>query len=256
MRTYHSYFWIGFFMLLCIHGNAQTEEKAREIFEQGNASYNKKDYTAAIEAYRSIEEEGFYSSGLYHNLGNAYFRQGDYAHAILAYERALRLSPKNKDIKHNLEVTRARIVDQFDVLPEFFLYSGVKNFAYLLPSIAWTMGIILFWAICLLFTAKYLTAKTYSRKKVYFRLAIIFLFLGILSFTNAYVYRELEERKEGVVMVVNANVKTAPDTESKTKFIIHQGCKIRLEDQIDSYYKIQTEDGNTGWLADSEFEKI
>ncbi|MEG2336610.1 MAG: tetratricopeptide repeat protein [Bacteroidales bacterium] len=244
-----------FFLLSSLEGKAETQDPST-LFQLGNTSYNQKNYTKAIEKYSQIEQSNLQSVALYRNLGNAYFRQGQYAKSILYYERALRLSPKNKDILHNLDVTRARLVDQFEILPDFFLYRWAQNFAFLLPYTLWTIGILIFWGLFLWFTSQYLVSKTYSKKKLYFKIATFCLFFGLLSFGSAWIYHSFQEKPQAIIMRVNASVKTAPEADSKTKFIIHEGCKIDLEDQINSYYKIRISDGNTGWLAEDNFEKI
>ena len=48
---------------------------------------------------------------LEHNLGNALLRAGKPGEAVLHYERALRLDPRARDTRHNLELAEKGLAD-------------------------------------------------------------------------------------------------------------------------------------------------
>ena len=81
-------------------------------FADANQLYADGNFADAANAYEAIIAEQP-NSEAYYNLGNAYFKQDELAKAILAYERCLRLDPRNKDAKYNLA---SRLVT---VLPTF-----------------------------------------------------------------------------------------------------------------------------------------
>ena len=83
--------------------------------------YNKSKYLESINIYESILTDGWESNNLYYNLGNAYFRQNMIGQAIWAYNKALKINPRNSDVIHNLEIVNARIKDRIILPDEFFL---------------------------------------------------------------------------------------------------------------------------------------
>ena len=60
-------------------------------------------YQEAIKDYEALLKEGV-SAEFYYNLGNAYYRSDNITRAMLNYERALLLSPGDKDIRYNLQI--------------------------------------------------------------------------------------------------------------------------------------------------------
>ncbi len=91
-------------------------------FQQGNEYYQQKHYDKAVETYEKLVQSGYEGTSLYYNLGNAYYRTGKVGYAILYYEKALKLSPGDDDIIHNLNIANLKIIDKVESLPEFFLF--------------------------------------------------------------------------------------------------------------------------------------
>ena len=73
---------------------------ANSLYEAGN-------YEETVQVYEQIISTGVRNSHVFFNLGNAYFQHGEIGLAILNYERALEITPRDEDIKHNLSLARA-----------------------------------------------------------------------------------------------------------------------------------------------------
>ena len=98
-------------------------------FESGNTAYADGRYRDAVALYQTIiaEQPNAKASEMarvYYNLGMAQFKQGELAQAILAYERALRLDPRNEDRKHNLRFAQSRITA--DIKDNYLFLSSSK----------------------------------------------------------------------------------------------------------------------------------
>ena len=111
------------------------------LFSDANQLYSDGNYAEAAKAYEEIITEQP-NSEVYYNLGNAYFKQDELAKAILAYERCLRLDPRNKDAKYNLAFAQSRIIDNVEDNQAFFIKSW-RNNGYVRPLS------ILVWLLCL-----------------------------------------------------------------------------------------------------------
>jgi tetratricopeptide (TPR) repeat protein len=67
-------------------------------------SFKKGDFLKTIEIYESlIQIEKVKDPYVYYNLSNAYYRTGNIGKAILNIEKALKLAPRDKDIKNNAD---------------------------------------------------------------------------------------------------------------------------------------------------------
>jgi SH3-like domain-containing protein len=51
-------------------------------------------------------------------------------------------------------------------------------------------------------------------------------------------------------------VKSAPSTTGTNLFLIHEGLKVKITDQLEKWKEIELADGNKGWVADSCLVRI
>ena len=108
-------------ILFCLQTFAEES-----LFIEGNKEYTNENYEMAILLYDSIISSGLQSSELFYNLGNCYYKTQDWANAIWHYEKSLILNIHNKEASHNLEMTRLRIIDQIEAIPQLFYKNGGK----------------------------------------------------------------------------------------------------------------------------------
>jgi len=86
-------------------------------------------------------------------------------------------------------------------------------------------------------------------------LGILVIFLIAVSLLIVKINRE-ETVIGGVVIEQTITVKTSPDIKSTDAFVIHEGLKVNLEDQLDEWVKIRLVDGKVGWVENDSVVKI
>ena len=60
-----------------------------------------------------------------------------------------------------------------------------------------------------------------------------------------------------IVVRAVASVKSSPSTESaKDLFVLHEGTKVRILDQVGDWNNIELADGRQGWLRRIDLEQI
>src|SRR5260221_5363147 len=93
--------WLGLFSVTTLGATelATAFDAANNLYEQGK-------FTDAVAAYERLIETGTVSTALYYNLGNAQFKSGQIGRAIAAYRRAEELSPRDPDVRANLQFAR------------------------------------------------------------------------------------------------------------------------------------------------------
>ena len=233
---------------------AQNEEK---IFQQGNEYFQQRQYEQAIESYRKLINSGYEGTALFYNLGNAYYREGKIGYAILYYEKALKLSPGDEDIKHNLAIANLKTIDKLESLPKFFLFEWWEGLLALFTASGWTIISYIFYLLLILSIAFYFYVRNTFQQKVVLISGFAGFILLILSSTLLVIKLNKELNiKNGVVVENTVNVKLSPDSGSNDAFIIHEGLKVRLEDKVDKWIKIRLEDGKVGWIQESNAKVI
>ena len=119
------------------------------LITRGNNFYMQRQYDKAEDCYARVLQLGYESGDLYYNLGNSYYKQKEFGRAILYYEKALLLKPGDDDIKQNLAMANARIVDKIDVIPDFFLKRWIRVFQGLFSPDQWAIVSFILLVICL-----------------------------------------------------------------------------------------------------------
>jgi len=84
-------------------------DKAEPHFNMGDALYKEGDFEGALKEYEQAAKIDPKMSDAAYNMGNALYRLGRYDDALKAYQRAGSQKGADKDIKHNIKVTMARV---------------------------------------------------------------------------------------------------------------------------------------------------
>ena len=62
---------------------------------------------------------------------------------------------------------------------------------------------------------------------------------------------------EAIVVRPVTSVKSSPSGEASTDlFVLHEGTKVRLIDQVGSWSNIELADGRQGWMRTGDLETI
>ncbi|MEI7980551.1 MAG: tetratricopeptide repeat protein [Bacteroidota bacterium] len=244
---------LGFFVLAFFASAGQEQA----LIIKANKAYSAGAYTNAIDTYKKVVAQGLESPELYYNLGNACFKLNDFASAILWYERAKRLDPGNEDIDFNLKVANNRIADKIEPLPELFYKRWFFSLVQLFPIDSWAwIGIVLFISALACGTI-YLASRLLFLRKIGFWAGLAMLFLSLLSLLFSWSgYTVQQSTQEAIVFAPTITVKSSPDEKSTDLFVIHEGTKVRLLDNISGWYEIKIANGSVGWLPSASLEKI
>jgi len=229
----------------------------KELIEKGNKEYKSGDFISAINTYQKVIESGSVSPELYFNLGNAYYKANDYAHSILFFERAKRLKPSDDDINFNLKLANSKIVDKIDAMPGLFFVNWWNSAAALFSHTGWAVISIIAFCLMLALFLFYLFGNTLVFRKVSFFSGITFMAVFVLSLLFARKEFVLSNNTdEAIILSPVVNVKSSPDLQATDIFILHDGTKVSITDNIGSWYEIKIPNGNKGWVDRAVFETI
>lgn len=247
-------------LLLIMPFAAQAQEDAYvdSLWNAANAAYAEGRWDAAASGYEMISDMGLESAALYCNAGNAYAKSGNVPMAILYYERALKADPSYEDAAYNLELMNSRIQDRIDTVPEFFLTKWMKDISYLMDSDAWAIVALVLLGLTLAMFLLFLLAPSVAGRRTGFFTGLVLLVfmcfaLGFsISQKKAYMNAD-----EAIVMRPVVSVKSSPSAEaSKDLFILHEGTKVTVLDQVGTWNNISLADGRQGWLPAADMERI
>lgn len=241
---------ISFFSLLIYAQN-------NRLFEDANNYYNEGKYQEAVDNYLNILETGQHSAALYYNLGNAYYKINQIAPSIYYYEKALQLSPHDADIKNNLAFAENMTIDAVETIPQTAMSKLAENIIGKFSYHTWAIASIV---LMILFAAGFLAYyfSVYQHKKrLFFVMCIIALALCILSFISAqYQYNYNKTQRPAIIFEQEISVMSEPNDRSEAVFLLHEGTKVNVQEELGTWKKIRLADGKIGWLPAESLKEI
>jgi len=228
--------------------------QAAQIYEQLLAETNPTG-EAALTAQWSNSDSGL-TSEIYYNLGNAYFKQGELAQSILAYERCLRLDPRNKDAKYNLAFAQSRIIDNIQDNQAFFISSWLKAVRNSLRETTWMYLSISMFILLLIGALLFALSPIQSLRKAAFYTAIFALLISIAACANAgSLHNRDNKRNEAIITQGIVTAKASPDRSGTELFTLHEGTKVIIHETLGDWCNIHVAN-NVGWIKLSNLERI
>lgn len=236
---------------------APSSDDPTTLWDAANAAYNAGDYALAVDCYSRILSQELYSAALYYNIANAYFKQEQLGKALLYYNRALRLSPSDEDIRHNIEYAEQSTKDNIEEIPEFFLKTWIRSIRGALSCTAWSILSLMMLAATLSCGLLYLLSQRLSLRKTGFYLMAVtaLLFIG----TTLFAWSErnmLVERNEAIIMNSAVSIKSSPDKSATELFVLHEGTIVTIGEAIEGWAEIRIADGRKGWIEEERIERI
>jgi len=228
-----------------------------ELVIKGDSAYKREAYLEAVEYYQEVLDMGYESAALYYNLGNAYFNLNNLPEAILNYERAKVLAPRDKDIAFNLNIANSMIPDKIEVVPEIFYVRWWKSLRNSINLQSWAVASLLVFALIVLSAGIYSLSRNLLMRKLAFWTGGVLIVLGICIFAMTYTKYDMQsQHMEAIVFDPTITVKSSPNQLGKDLFVIHEGTKVFIMEEINSWCNIRIANGSEGWLPAGSIKRI
>ena len=230
--------------------SAQTKAEA-------DSSYVRGQYQQAITQYEALLKQGA-SADLYYNLGNAYYRTENIPEAVLNYERALLLSPGDRDIRFNLQIARSKTFDKIVPESEMFFVTWYRSLVSMMSVDGWARTALVALALTIILLLVYLfSERIWLRKAGFFGgVALLVLFVG----ANIFAWqqkKDLLNRKGAIIFAPTVTVKSTPAANGTDLFILHEGTKVVITDgSMKEWKEIRLADGKEGWIESKHIRVI
>lgn len=216
--------------------------KANELAADGK-------HKEAIQLYESLLAAGQESCVLYYNLGNAHYQAGNLSEAILQYERAKRISPKDKDILHNLKIVNQDVKFPVNNLPTLFYVRWWKNIVNTFSPTAWALLCLLaLWGCFVSFGLFVYRKETHIQKRSFYSGVVLSILTALLLLFAYSRYQYRYHQAEAIVIAEEVDLQEAPSDGSEINTSLTEGVKVAVKDQLDDWVKVSLSDGREGWI--------
>lgn len=239
--------------LIIASGFAQGEE----AFQRGNSLYNQEKYQEAIDAYNTILDTGQESASLYFNLGNAHYKLSNVGFSIFYYEKALKLTPNDEDIKNNLAFAKKATIDAIDIIPEGFISKTVKKFTNMFSFDRWAWFSVICTILFVVLFILYYTTHISSKKRLFFVSSWLLLIFGLFGVFFAFKQYNFNKNNQfAIIFVQETMIKSEPNLRSEEVFELHEGTKVKVTETVNDWKKIKLADGKIGWIPSTDLKEL
>lgn len=250
-------FRINIVLVLIIIPALTIGQSADSYFSEANTLYQDGRYADALSVYEEIITLGYESGAVYYNMGNCYYKLQEIGQSILYYERAMRLNPRDEDLRANLALAKLAVVDKIDSQPDFILFRIIRTIVHLVPErilVGLVIGAYLFSMMFLIF---WLVSRREGIRRFSIRMsvgvAVIFILLGACLVGQL---REKSTRIEAVIMAARVDAMSAPGGDGIEVFTLHEGTKVLLDQVSGDWVEIILPDRKVGWVHREVLEEI
>lgn len=235
----------------CAEGNHSA------IFKQANDKYAKADYQNAIELYESILEENVESGELYFNLGNAYYKNKQLGLAILNYEKAKKYLPGDEDIETNLAIANLKTEDKIESENPLSFGTFLYKIVNLNNEKNWSIIGIIALCLSLFLYALYFISGSVQMQKLYFYSACCILLISLFNLLMAQQrYSTSTNQREAIIIAPVTTITSAPTAKSTKLFLLHEGAKVSVNKENETYIEIKFNSEKVGWVLKKDIRHI
>jgi tetratricopeptide (TPR) repeat protein len=231
------------FQLLAASGTVAEFDQANKLYEEGK-------FAEAAAAYEKQIEGGAISPTLWFNLGNARYKAGEIGRAVAAYRQAEALSPRDPDVRFNLQFVRKHALGT-DAPAAPWLDRALASLSLNEWTLLTAAGV---WSLFGLLAIGQWRAEWRRRTGAWATGAGLITILLGLSLVGAVRLRWFE--KSAVVITHEAAVRQGPLEESKTAFVARDGAEFKVLDQLHGWWQVRDLSGRVGWVREKEVMPI
>ena len=224
--------------------------KATEInptFEEAKRAYKKQQYRTALTKFKQIEATGIVSGELFYNIGNTYYHLGKLAQTRLYYEKAKELIPNDQSLMRNLQLLKEQLEDKEEKANVFALSFNVWMNLFSLKHLLWiNIGLLSTLTLTL-----FLLMIHRIRKIHYFLIIVLISVIFNLSLWPRW--EAILTRNRGVIRLNRVEVKSGPDQNQSTIFVLHEGSLLQLLSRRDEWAYIRFNTRLRGWVPQKSY---
>jgi tetratricopeptide (TPR) repeat protein len=233
--------FLGVLIFLTVRPLSATAADATAAFDAANKLYAQGKFAEAASAYQDLVHSGTVSPALYFNLGNAFFKSSQVGRAIAAYRQAERLTPRDPDVRANLQFARNQIQSPTLRASRWEGWLGTLNLN------EWTgLSAIALWLTFGLLTVRELRPALARALRSWALLSGLSAACLLTSLALAWTLQS--PHKTAVVTVKEATIRNGPFDESPGAFTAHDGAELRVLDRKDDWLQVTDGTRRVGWV--------
>ena len=169
--------------------------------------------------------------------------------SIFYFEKAKQLKPTDEDINVNSNFAQNMAIDAVEVLPKSQITQLREKTIGLFSQDGWAFFIILLAWFLVFFWGLYLWNKVPVIKRTFFIFTLVLGSLLIGSLSIAVIKSsKTADTTYGILFNKKIEVWAEPNSRAEVLFLLHEGTKVQMLDQLQEWRKIRIANGSEGWI--------
>ena len=230
--------WLG----TCGADGSEQADAGRDLetaFEEGNRLYEQGDFESAAAAYDWLLGQAPGSAPLHFNLGNALFKSGRIGMAIWHYRTAQDLSPRDADIRANLQFARKLVGTPVGE-------DRVRRWVNLLTTDEWSVvSGLLFWFGMGGMVLGQLRPEIRRSLRFWVRFLVLAWVLSALALGIAL---HGQFGRWTAIVVTEGPILYGPFEQSQPNFMVRDGAELAVLDSREDWVQVQDSNRGSGWI--------
>lgn len=213
-----------------------------EDLRRADAAYAAGDFEAARAGYASLIDAGRGGADLRYNLGNVLYRQGQIGPARLWYERALLLSPRHEDARHNRDLLRRHIGE---ITPPGDVLGTLVNVLWVIAAI---LGFFFFGLLVagLYRSGEFIWWGRWGTGVLY-----------ALALAAALAADRQAARPVGIMVAPRVEARAGPSVHEQVGFLLPEGQRVALFESFNGWTQVGLADKSLkGWVPTETVSSI
>jgi tetratricopeptide (TPR) repeat protein len=236
-----------------LSSSAQAASSVDSVFQDANTSYKTGDYAKAAELYGSLVKKEPRVATFYYDLANAEVRLGKLSHAILNYEKALRLDPRNADLRENLRYTRGLLEYRVEDTRNWYLKAteAVLKFATEREVYAVVLAVLfIFLAGGVLYFM--------NGRGIFWNPWQQFVFIVLLLAALVAFGKQVQSNilRDAIVMKKECEAHYGPSEHDQVAFKMGEGIKVFVMDRREDWSRVLLTNGESGWVKNEDIAEV
>jgi hypothetical protein len=223
-------------------GGAETGADVEAAFQEANRLFEQGEYASAIGAYERLLADGQGSAAVYFNLGNAWFKSGRVGKAIWHYRTARDLSPRDADVRANLQFAR-------DLVGEPVREGRLERWIGLLTVDEWAaVSVVLFWSWLGVLMIGQARGRGWRSLGLWVWLMMMAWVVTVVALGIGLLGRH---GKQTAIVVAEGEVRYGPFAESQMRFAVRDGVEMEVIDVREGWVQVEDSRRGSGWMERS-----
>lgn len=242
----------------------QENVSFQQLFEQGLASQQQKNWDAALDLYNKALDQGRdvlnsnQASVVYHNMSVIFLEKQDFLKAYIWSKKALALNPNNKLAQTSFELISSKFLAP-QVPHQISTYDNLKTFVKLGPQDLWSLSTVILISCTIAFFLK----KLVLRKKMQidqqapppflFKLSGLIMLTVTISILTSIRWIE-DQSLHAIIISDKAAVQTIPGENKPIIFEALAGTEVEVLQTQKEYAQVRYPGAFSGWVATKNIE--